>query len=210
MGIPFRFVFLTIILYYLPIQHLTRAPIYTVTHTQIYKILMNIYIKDWFKSIPLVTKFLVTSTLLSGAGVSFGLLSPRQLFFAWPLVHQKFHIWRLVTPFLFAGTFSFNFLMHLVILYENCKRYERNPFSTGAGGTSADFLWMVIVGMGIFCVVGCYFELGFMSEQLLYLIMYVWSRREPDTILSFFGFKFKALYVPWVYMAFRYVFHSIR
>jgi Derlin-2/3 len=95
--------------------------------------------------------------------------------------------------------------MHAYVLYENCRRYEQNPFNTGGGGTSADFLWMVILGMGVLCVVAHFFGLVFMAEPLLYMIMYVWSRREPDMMLNMYGFKFKALYCPWVYVAIRVV-----
>lgn len=91
------------------------------------------------------------------------------------LVH-KYQIWRIFTPFIFSGGFSFNFLMHTVVLYENCRNYEINPFSTGAGGTSADFLWMVMIGMVVFLVVGLYLEMYVMSEALLFMILYVWSR----------------------------------
>ena len=42
-----------------------------------------------------------------------------------------------------------------------------------------------------------------LSEEILYVIMYAWSRREPDAQVSFFGFKFKSLYMPWFYVALR-------
>lgn len=162
-------------------------------------------IQDWFKSIPLITKGFLVSTLLSGALLSFGMISPMDLVFVWPLVKNKFNVWRLFTSFIYAGPFSFNFAMHTYVLYENCKRYEANPFNTGAGGTSADFLWMLLVTMGILLVIAFYFDLMVLSEPILYVIMYVWSRREPDAQLNIFGFRFKSLYLPWVYVALRLI-----
>jgi hypothetical protein len=162
-------------------------------------------ISDWFKEIPLVTKVLVTSTVASATAVTFNILSSISFAFILDLVWKKFHFWRLFAPFIFVGPFSFQFAMHAYVLYENCRRYEQNPFNTGAGGNSADFLWMMILGMGVLCVVAHFFGLVFMAEPLLYMIMYVWSRREPEMMLNMYGFKFKALYCPWVYVAIRVV-----
>jgi Derlin-2/3 len=160
-------------------------------------------ISDWYKELPLVTKLFLTGTLLTGALASFNMINPMSLACIWPLIINKFHFWRLFTPFIFAGSFSFNFAMHLYVLYENCRRYEQNPFNTGGGGNSADVLFMVLFAMGVLNIAAYFLEIPFMSEPLLYVIMYAWSRREPEAGLSMFGFKFKALYCPWVYVAIR-------
>ena len=160
-------------------------------------------ISDWFKELPLVTKLLTTGTVLTGALTTFNMISAVQLMFLWELIAYKFHFWRLFTSFIFAGPFSFQFVMHAFVLYENCRRYEQNPFNTGGGGNSADFLFMILFAMGVLCCASMVFELPIMSECLLYTIMYVWSRREPDTLLNMWGFKFKGLYCPWVYIAIR-------
>ena len=161
--------------------------------------------QSWFDGLGLVTKVFLVSTLLSGAMLSFGMLQGFSLVFNWMMIKNKFQFWRLFTPFIFAGSFSFNFALHTYVLYENCRRYEMNPFNTGAGGSSADFVWMMLVCMAILLVVAFYFELMVLSEPILYVIMYVWSRREPDAQLSIFGFRFKSLYLPWVYVAIRLI-----
>jgi hypothetical protein len=106
-------------------------------------------------------------------------------------------------PFVFAGPFSFNFAMHTYVLYDNCKRYEENPFNTGGGGNSADFLFLILFAMVFLCIVGYFFGLINFSEPLLYVIMYTWSRKDPDSLVNIFGFKFKALYLPWAYIVIR-------
>lgn len=162
-------------------------------------------LQSWFQSLPMVTKTFFVCTLLTGACCSFNFISPSSCVFVWPLISRKFEIWRLVMPYFFAGGFSFNFAMHLYILYQNCLRYEANPYNTGAGGSSADFLWMVIIAAAIHTVLAWIFEFMVFSESMLYVIMYVWSRREPDGRLSMFGFKFQALYLPWIYMGIRMI-----
>ncbi|RYG67905.1 hypothetical protein EON64_06395, partial [archaeon] len=162
-------------------------------------------LQGWFSSVPLITKVFLVSTLITGAGLSFKMLDGGSLVLLWPYVQNKFHFWRLFTCFVFAGPFSFNFALHTLVLYENCKRYESNPFNTGAGGNSADFLWLLLIAMTVLLVLAYIFDMYVLSEPLLYVIMYVWSRREPDAMLNIWGFRFKALYLPWVYIAIRMV-----
>jgi Derlin-2/3 len=160
-------------------------------------------IQDMYRNIPFVTKVLVTSTVLLATGITFNMINPVDVVLDYQYLVKKFHIWRLFTPFIFAGPFSFNFLMHTVVLYENCRNYEVNPFNTGGGGTSADFLWMVIMGMLVFIVIGIYLEIYVMSEAILFMILYVWSRRDPTSIRNIFGFRFQGLYLPWIYVGIR-------
>lgn len=161
--------------------------------------------ETWFRTIPLVTKVLTVGTLLSGAFLTFGVLSDHWFLFDYHSIVHKFQVWRLVVHFFYCGKFSFNFAMHTYILYENCKRYELNPFNTGGGGNTSDFLYMLIIGMVSLTLIAYTFEMYAMSEPLLYMIMYVWSRRDPDNMASVFGFKMKVLYLPWFYVAMRVV-----
>lgn len=162
-------------------------------------------IKDWFDSVPIVTKIFLVSTLISGAALTFKWISPESMVLFWPPIAQKFQIWRLFTAFIFAGPFSFNFAMHTYVLYENCRRYEASPFNTGGGGNSSDFLWLILMSMAVLLVIAYFFDMLILSDAILYVIMYVWSRREPEGQLSMFGFRFKAVYTPWVYIAIRLI-----
>jgi Derlin-2/3 len=122
------------------------------------------------------------------------------------LIAQRFHVHRLVLPHLYAGSFSFPFAMHLYMLYDFCKRYEANPYNTGGRGTSADFLWMIILGMLILNAINYFMDFPMLSEQMLFLVLYVWSRREADSPVKMFGFgPFKAVYLPLVYMIIRLI-----
>lgn len=43
-----------------------------------------------------------------------------------------------------------------------------------------------------------------LGEGLLSAIIYFWSRKNPDLVMSFmFGLKFQAIYLPWVLCAFK-------
>lgn len=161
--------------------------------------------QEWFANLPIITKLLFSSILFTGIATTFNMLSAESMIFSLPLIWKRFQIWRLFSCFVFAGGFSFNYAMFLYLFYDNSLRYENNPYNTGGGGTSADFLWMLMLGMAVLCVVGHIFGLMVLSEPLLYMIMYVWSRHEPEAVMSMFGFKFKSLYIVWVYMGIRLI-----
>lgn len=91
----------------------------------------------------------------------------------------------------------------MMALYENCMRYEASPFNTGGGGTTADFIYMLFLGALVFFAIGYFMPIPFFGECMLFMIMYVWSRKEPNGVLNIFGFKFQALYLPWIYLAIR-------
>lgn len=162
-------------------------------------------LQSWFNDIPIITKILFVSTILSGAGLSFGWLSAEPMVLIWPKVIHQFQVWRIFSAFIYAGSFSFNFAMHTYVLYENSRRYESNPYNTGAGGNSADYLWMLLFAMTILLAVSYIFDMFVLSEPLLYVILYTWSRREPTAQLSMFGIRFKSVYLPWAYVAIRMI-----
>lgn len=53
------------------------------------------------------------------------------------------------------------------------------------------------------------FSMAFLGTALSSVLVYIWSRRNPDTRLSFLGmFVFRAPYLPFVLMAFSIVLHN--
>jgi hypothetical protein len=159
--------------------------------------------QDWFRDVPIITKILLVSTLFFAGTTSFKLIPGQALVFFWPVIYEKFEIWRFFTSYVFAGGFSFPFVMHLYMLYQNSIRYEASPFNTGARGSAADYLWMLLFSLIPISFLAYVFELPLLSEPLLFLIMYVWSRREPEARSNFFGIQFAGIYLPWVYVALR-------
>jgi Derlin-2/3 len=49
--------------------------------------------------------------------------------------------------------------------------------------------------------VGYFLGLFFIGESLVFMTIYVWSRKNPEAPLGFYGFTFKGLHLPWVLMA---------
>jgi Derlin-2/3 len=161
--------------------------------------------QDWYRDIPIITKILVTATfsLTLFSDHRFGILPSYNLVLLWPQIYNNFQIWRLFTAVVYAGGFSFAYAMHLYMLYSFSLRYEANTINTGARGSAADYLWMLLIFSVTLWFLGYIFAMFVLSESLLFAIMYVWSRHEPNSMASIFGFQFRAIYMPWMYCAFR-------
>lgn len=159
--------------------------------------------QDWFYSLPPVTRTLFVGVLSLTCGTSFGILNPANLALLWDPIIHKFEIWRLGSDFFFYGGFSFPFLIQLYLLVQYASRYEVSPFDTGAGGSSADFAWMLCLGMAMLSLFGFMFQMVFLGQALSFMILYVWTRKNPDEQTSIFGFKVQAFYLPWALLAFN-------
>lgn len=159
--------------------------------------------EDFFNQLPTITKYWLISALVSAAVVSFGVVSYTQICFYWPLIWQKFEVWRLITNFSFFGKFSFGYLFKLMMLVSFSWGYESDPFPTrtdaGAGGRSGDFAFMILVGAVLLWIIAYFVGTLFLSDPLLHMVIYMWSKRHPDqNVTLLFGMKCRGLYLPFV------------
>lgn len=69
--------------------------------------------EDLFRMLPPVSKAIICFMIGSVLTVVLGVFTPMNFALAWPLVWNKFHVWRLLTCGLFPGTPSFHSLMHI-------------------------------------------------------------------------------------------------
>jgi len=60
-------------------------------------------LRQGYLSVPPVTRSLLTATAAVTLPPLLGLLSPYRIIFSLPLVRQRLELWRLVTPFFYAG-----------------------------------------------------------------------------------------------------------
>jgi hypothetical protein len=143
-------------------------------------------IEAWYYGLPYVTRFYLSvcfgSTLLS----TLGLLNPQSLYLDFDLVWQRFQLWRLTTCFMFLGSFSFPFLMQLMILTNYSSRLEEDPFP-GGGGPTADYAFMLFFGAAVLWVVAFFMGIPFLGTSLIFMIVYVWSRRNPTAPVAIWG-----------------------
>lgn len=165
--------------------------------------------EEKYYSIPTITRTYLTAAFLTTASCALGILDPMQLYLDFDLIWYKFEIWRFVTCFLFFGMFSMKFAFNLYLLYNYSSAYEQSPFCSDGSprneGTTADYLFMLMIGGSILTIVSYFFPLYFLGEAVVFLVLYVWSRRNPMQPCSFFGFRFNGQYLPFVYCAFNLI-----
>lgn len=179
--------------------------------------------EEWFWEMPVCTRWWTTATVLTSALVQCQILSPFQLFYSFRTVFGKSQVscpclsclvsarsltvlqyWRLLTTFLFFGPFSLDLLFHIYFL----QRYAR-LLEESAGRSPAHFSWLLMYAMASLIALSPLVSMPFLGHPLSSTLVYIWSRRNPETRLSFLGLLvFTAPYLPWVLMAFSLFMHG--
>jgi len=81
---------------------------------------------------------------------------------------------------------------------------------------TADYLFLWIFGSTLLLIIDFIFyytglltKVMFLAPSLAFMIVYVWSRRNPHVRMSFLGlFTFNAPYLPWVILGFGLLLHQ--
>jgi len=133
--------------------------------------------------IPLVTRSYVSACVLTTLTVQLDIITPYQLYFNPDLIFNKFQLWRLVTNFLYFGTIGFSFLFNLIFLYRYSRMLEEGSFR----GRTSDFIFMFLFGSLLMSFVGLFANMVFLGQAFTLMLVYIWSRRNPNVRLSFFG-----------------------
>ncbi|KAI9602809.1 hypothetical protein H4Q26_002110 [Puccinia striiformis f. sp. tritici PST-130] len=145
------------------------------------------------KKIPIITRTLLGLSLAVTGPVSLGLLNPYYILFSTRHIFQKFQLWRIITPFFFAGS-GLQLLFDLFLLYRNSIALETQSFV----GRSADYAWT------LFCLMAAIIITNYPLKSMIF-----WGPLMSGLgfmILSFhFGLPpFKASYFPFAMLALDY------
>ncbi|XP_037069108.1 derlin-2-like [Pollicipes pollicipes] len=152
-----------------------------------------------YLNIPPVTRAYTTACILTTLAVQLDLVSPFQLYFNPNLIVTHFQVWRIVTTFLFFGPVGFTFLFNLIFTYRYCRYLEDGSFR----GRTADFVLMFAFGAACMVLCALVVNLLFLGQAFTIMLVYVWSRRNRDIRMNFFGLmNFQAPYLPWVLLGF--------
>lgn len=167
-------------------------------------------VEDWYKQMPVITRSYLTASILTTVGCSLEIISPYNLYLNPTRVVKQYEFWRLITNFFFFGKMDLDFLFHMFFLARYCKLLEENSFR----GRTADFFYMLFFGGTVLTAVvlaggmipylsESFARILFLSNSLTFMMVYVWSKRNPFVHMSFLGlFTFTAPYLPWVLLGF--------
>jgi len=153
---------------------------------------------SWIDSLPIITKYWFGSTLVITLLANFGVIPVYHLMWNFELIKTQFQLWRFLTPFLFVGGFSFPTAITLMLLYQYSSQYEKSSvYNTGAGGGTADYATMLLFGIASTLLSICFIELTpFYCKNMVYYVLYVWSKRNPTEQASIWGIAVGAAMLP--------------
>jgi Derlin-2/3 len=86
-------------------------------------------------------------------------------------------------------------------------RYEKGtPFNTGAGGGTADYAFALLFASAIMLVTYPLMMATFpippiFCKNLVYFVMYIWSKRNPTAQANIWGIPMQAIWLPFAYLA---------
>lgn len=161
-------------------------------------------LEQWFYEMPVCTRWWMTAALSASVLVQCRVITPFQLFYSMRTVFFKSQYWRLFTNFFYFGPLSLDLLYHIFFL----QRYSR-LLEESSGRSPAHFSWLLTFASTTLLCIAPMFSMPFLGSALSSTLIYIWSRKNPDTMLSFLGLLvFKAPYLPWVLLAFSLIMHG--
>ncbi|XP_022661199.1 derlin-3-like [Varroa jacobsoni] len=160
---------------------------------------------EQFFQMPVVTRTYASACFLTTLAVQLDLASPFQLYFN-PNLILRGQVWRLLTTFMYFGSFGFSFFFNMLFTVRYCRMLEEGSFR----GRTADFVWMFLLGGACTAFVGLFVHMLFLGQAFTTMLVYVWARRNPHFRLNFFGLvNFQAPYLPWVLFGFSVLLNNI-
>ena len=165
-------------------------------------------LEQWFFDMPPCTRYWTTATVITALLTQCKIVNPLQLYYSFRAVYVKSQYWRLLTTFTYFGPLGLDMLYHLFFL----QRYSR-LLEASLGPTSAHFAYLMLYAtLSLLLLSSTLFSAGslpFLGSALSSTLVYIWSRRNPDTRLSLMGLLvFTAPYLPWVLMGFNMLMHG--
>ncbi|CAG9335248.1 unnamed protein product [Blepharisma stoltei] len=158
-------------------------------------------IDAWFHGLPPFTKYYFCSAMVSATLTTFEIISPYSLNFVLTRVLNNLEAWRILTTFIFFGSFSFGFIISLAILVRFTRALETHPTYNQ---DFASFIWAILMMATIMLFFSLFTNVTFLGSGLLFALLYVWSKLDPQQIVPFYGgFVVKAYQFPFVLLGIR-------
>jgi len=144
---------------------------------------------------PPVTKHYFGGVLLCSAATKLNYLRPMTLYFNPSRILQG-EVWRLATPFFYFGEFSFFYFLSLMMVFRYCKSLEEEHYR----GRTAEFLLFFGFSAGSILAISAALSQPWTAPAFKQVMVYLWARRNPHTLLSVFGLVVRAPYLPYVFL----------
>ncbi|XP_076370492.1 derlin 1 [Tachypleus tridentatus] len=162
-------------------------------------------IGNWFRSLPLFTRYWFGLSVVFPLAGRFGLLNPRYFILDYASFIYHFQFWKPITALFYyplGPSTGFRYLMNLYFLYNYSIRLETGIFT----GRPADYLFLLLFNWICIVIVSLLIDMMLLMDSMIMTVVYIWCQLHKDVIVTFwFGIQLKAMYLPWVLFAFQFI-----
>ncbi|KAI9591786.1 Derlin [Syncephalis fuscata] len=152
-------------------------------------------LEQWYLEIPPVTRCFITLSSVITLATQLKLVRWYHLYYTHDLVFRQGEYWRLLTNFAYFGPLSLDWFFHMYFMIRYSRMLEEGSFRN----RKADYAVLLLL-------LAPFAASPFLGSTLAYVLVYVWSRREPWVRLNFLGLLvFRAPFLPWVLLGFSAV-----
>lgn len=136
------------------------------------------------------------STMVVTLGPLLKLINPYLVLLWWPAVLKKYEIWRVYTCF-FLGGRDLQFLFDIFMLYRNSNDLETDFFFR----KTSEYVWALGIINTLILATNYPLQSTVLFSPFTMAIVYLWSRANPNSKVSFFGLiNCPAPYLPYAYL----------
>uniref|UniRef100_A0A1B6E1M1 Derlin n=1 Tax=Clastoptera arizonana TaxID=38151 RepID=A0A1B6E1M1_9HEMI len=160
---------------------------------------------DIFNSIPFFTRWWLALTFGFSLLGRFSVLDYEKLILEPEGLIRGFQIWRPISSLFYypiTPNTGFHFLFNCYFLYNYSIKLETGMYS----GRPADYCFLLLFNWLSCVVIGLATGIKLLMDPMVLSVLYIWCQLNQDQIVSFwFGTRFKAMYLPWVLLAFNLI-----
>jgi Derlin-2/3 len=156
---------------------------------------MNSDFMKWFRSIPPMTRYLTGGTFTMSVLMTYHIVNPYSVLLVYERV-LHLQIWRLITTFMYAGTFSQFFFFSIIMCYFTCQRVDE--YFEGRQNEELSLVFFNAICVMIFSAL--YGNSVALHHSFIFSLIYTMSKLTPDMEVSIWGFPVRAANLPWVLM----------
>lgn len=146
-----------------------------------------------FMKIPPFTRYYLSLVTLTSFLITYQVLSiVPYMTFDYTDAIFKLQIWRLFTNFLIVGKFSFGFLFFMLLMYQQISIMEKRAIESKK---YSEFIMLLFYLACILLLINLiYPNKVYLSNEFLFSLIYIDSKRDPDKTVSLWGFVMKSKY----------------
>ncbi len=167
--------------------------------------------KELYFSQPPLTRYYLTIVLIMSFLITYmkQVPLPSYLILNYTLIFKQFQIWRLFTNLFIIGQFSMGFLFFCFFFYSNVRTLEIQALKFRRYAEFLMMIFYIIIALNLINIITSYYfglkENFTLAHQLLYALVYIDSKREPQKNVMIYFFVVKNCYVPYAFLLFSLI-----